>query len=131
MGFLDRRELETAIHLQYPDLTESLLEYIRDNLDEMEELMTKSSQEITAAMVVVSYEVISRYVFGAPTILPGLNSPSGSKVRFTSRNASYSVSPNIWRMRAICSCISRWKSRVRIDLPPTSATVWLAPPAPR
>ena len=63
VGFLDRRELETAIHLQYPDLTASLLEYIRDNLDEMEELMTKSSQEITAAMVTVSYEEQSQLAF--------------------------------------------------------------------
>ena len=63
MGFLDRRELETAIQLQYPDLSESLLSYIRIDLDEMEELMTKSSQEITAAMVVVSYEEQSQLAF--------------------------------------------------------------------
>ena len=35
---------------------------------------------------------------GESTILPGLKMPCGSKVRLISRNASYSVSPNICRM---------------------------------
>ena len=53
VGFLDRRELETAIQLQYPDLTASQKRYIHKQLDEMETLMTKSSKDITAAMVMV------------------------------------------------------------------------------
>ena len=63
MGFLDRRELEAAIRLQYPDLTASQLEYISGDLDDMEELMTKSSQEITAAMVTVSHEEQDQLAF--------------------------------------------------------------------
>ena len=53
VGFLDRRELEAAIQLQYPDLTVSQKRYIHKQLDEMETLMTKSSKDITAAMVMV------------------------------------------------------------------------------
>src|SRR5690242_969621 len=36
---------------------------------------------------------------GESTILRGLKMPCGSKVRLLSRNASYSVSANIWRMK--------------------------------
>ena len=63
VGFLDRRELEAAIRLQYPDLTASQLKYISGDLAEMEELMTKTSQEITAAMVTVTHEEQDQLAF--------------------------------------------------------------------
>ena len=62
-GFLDRRELETAIKKQYPDLTESMIEFIQSDLDEMETLMTKSSADITAGMVMVSHELHNELAF--------------------------------------------------------------------
>ena len=37
---------------------------------------------------------------GVSTILPGLNTPSGSNVRFTVRNALYNVVPNIFSVNA-------------------------------
>lgn len=56
VGFLDRKELETAIRLQYPDLTKSQLGFICRDLNEMDELMTQSSCDIAAGMVTLSYE---------------------------------------------------------------------------
>ena len=56
VGFLDRTKLEEAIQAQYPTLTESQKEFIHRDIDEMEDLMTKSSRDITGGMVTVSYE---------------------------------------------------------------------------
>ena len=56
VGFVDRAHLEAAIHAQYPNLTEYEKRFIRGELDEMEDLMTKSSRDITAGLVVVKYE---------------------------------------------------------------------------
>ena len=56
VGFLNRRQLEAAIQAQYPDLTESQKSFIHRDLDEVENLMTKSSRDITEDMVTVSYE---------------------------------------------------------------------------
>jgi len=63
VGFIDRRELEAAIRAQYPDLTASQISFIHNEIDEMEELMTKSSQEITAAMVTVTHEEQDQLAF--------------------------------------------------------------------
>ena len=56
VGFLDRDQLEAAIHDQYPNLSDSQIGFIHRDIDEMQELMTRSSQDITAGMVTISYE---------------------------------------------------------------------------
>ena len=65
VGFLDRTQLEAAIHEQYPDLTASQKSFIHSDLNEMEELMTKSSRDITAGMVMVSHEEHDQLAFTA------------------------------------------------------------------
>ena len=65
VGFLNRNELEAAIKRQYPDLTESQLSFIHNDLNEMEDLMTKTSRDITAGMVTVSYEEHEQLAFNA------------------------------------------------------------------
>ena len=65
VGFLDRTQLEAAIHEQYPNLTASQKSFIRSDLNEMEELMTKSSRDITAGMVMVSHEEQIQLAFTA------------------------------------------------------------------
>ena len=54
VGFLNRRQLEAAIQAQYPDLTESQKSFIHNDLDQVENLMTKTSSDITADLVTVS-----------------------------------------------------------------------------
>lgn len=57
VGFVDRTELENAILVQYPDLTDFEKKFIHGELNEMEELMGKSSQDISGGMVTVTHEV--------------------------------------------------------------------------
>jgi len=65
VGFLDRRQLEAAIMEKYPNLSQSALRYIRNQLDEMEELMTQSSQDIATGMLNVPQQVYEDRVFSA------------------------------------------------------------------
>ena len=65
VGFLNRSKLEAAIHAQYPDLTASQKIFIRSDLDELDLLMTKTSKDITAGMVMVSYEDHEQQAFTA------------------------------------------------------------------